>query len=69
MSQVIARTHRPFHQWVIDQEHLLMAQLLRMLQQDVPPRAIRELRVDSILLQAGVKKHQGIQQKMLTGKG
>ena len=43
---------------VIDQEHLLMAQMLRMLQQEgVPPRAFRELRVDSILLQAGVKKH------------
>ena len=40
-----------------------MAQLLRML--SVAPRAIRELRVDSILLQAGVKKHKGIQDAIL----
>ena len=61
VEQVIARTHRFFHQWVVDQEHLLMARLLHTLQQDgVPPRAVRELRVDSILLQAGAKKHEGI---------
>ena len=65
VSQVIARTHRFFHQWVIDQEHLLMARLLHTLQQDgVPPRAVRELRVDSILLQAGAKNHKEVVNKI-----
>ena len=52
------RSHRPFWQWVIDQEHLHIAQLRDYLQ--LPPRAFKEIRVDSIVLQAGVTKHNEI---------
>ena len=70
VQQYTCRTHRPFHQWVIDQEHLLMAQLLHMLQHELgflkglPQRAFKELRVDSILLQGGVRKHKEVCQKI-----
>ena len=62
VEQVIARSHRPYHQWCIDQEHLAMARILFMFQTELglPPRAFRELRVDSILLQAGTKNHREI---------
>ena len=66
VEQVTARSHRPFSQWVLDQEHLHLAQLRFFLAQaGVPPRCIRECRVDSMLLQAGTKKHRDIQQKVL----
>ena len=41
-----------------------MAQLLRTL--SVAPRAVRELRVDTILLQAGVKKHRDSHEHIMT---
>ena len=76
VEQVIARSHRPFHQWCIDQEHLVMAKILFMLQHElgflrsVPSRAFRELRVDSILLQTGTRKNREIRNiiKNLTWK-
>ena len=48
-----------------------MARRLHMLQHELgflkglPQRAFKELRVDSILLQAGVKKHRDFQQILL----
>ena len=56
VEQLTGRSHRPFHQWVIDQEHLLIAQCRHLL--NLPPRHFKELRVDSILLQAGGKEHK-----------
>ena len=47
-----------------------MGQLLLMLRQDgVPPRAVKELRVDSILLQAGAKKHKEVNENTSTSPG
>ena len=57
------RSHRPFWQWVLDQEHLHIAMLRRTLH-ELPPLAFRELRVDSILLQAGLKEHKDIREKI-----
>ena len=54
VEQTTGRSHRPFWQWVIDQEHLHLAMLRRALL-ELPPRAFKEIRVDSILLQAGAR--------------
>ena len=60
-----ARSHRPFSQWVLDQEILHLASLRHFLAQaGVPPRCIRECRVDSMLLQAGTRKHRDVRDKI-----
>ena len=56
-----ARSHRPFHQSILDQEALLVAQCrMELVKLRVPPRAVRQFRVDSLLLQCGTRKHKEV---------
>ena len=58
---VTARSHRPFHQAILDQESLLVAQCrMELAKLQIPPRAIRQVRVDSLLLQCGTRKHKEV---------
>ena len=65
IEAVKASSYRPVWQYVCDMEHVLLAQARYALDRlSVPARCIREMRVDSALLQPGTRKGREIAEKL-----
>ena len=54
-EQVSNSTMSTLHRQIMDAEALLMARAAFQLRQSIPARQLREIRVDSLLIQAGRK--------------